>query len=500
MMASNADARYVRPTVDRMCQLYVDGRQAEASAGGRFTTCDPSTAEPITEVAEAGPGDVAEAVESARRAQEPWSQLDAGARVAVLAEGARLLRQRAVEIGRLEAIDTGKPVTQAIEQVLLAADAFDYWSRLSLDLRDVVVPAGAKALNYTQREPVGVVGVITPWNYPMLLYTESIPGALALGNTVVLKPAELTPLTALWLAEILTEAGLPPGVLNVIPGAGPVAGRALANHPAVDMIVLTGSTGVGREVAAAAGRGLKRTVLELGGKSPNIVFADADLDAVAGASLFSFTINQGQLCTAGTRLLAERSIHDELVDRLRTHAEALVVGDPFDPQTKLGALISERQVRRVETYVQSARREGATLVTGGYRPEMQGECKNGAFYTPTIFTSVRPDMTIAQEEVFGPVLAVLPFDSEQDAADLANNTSYGLNAAIWTRDLTRAHLLARTVRAGTVYVNTINGGATAPHDRYNDSGIGMTGGREQLEAMTRVKSVFINLGFPPPQL
>jgi acyl-CoA reductase-like NAD-dependent aldehyde dehydrogenase len=240
--------------------------------------------------------------------------------------------------------------------------------------------------------------------------------------------------------------------------------------------------------------------LELGGKSPNIVFADADLEAVVDASLFSFTVNQGQLCTAGTRLIADRRIHDELVERLRVRAEELVVGDPFDPETKLGAMISEAQVQRVERYVQDALAEGATLVTGGRRPEINGSCTNGWFYTPTIFTDVRAEATLAREEVFGPVLAMLPFDHDDDAARLANDTRYGLNAAIWTNDLTRAHMLASKVHAGTVYVNTINGGAVAPHDRYNASGLGVAGGREQLEAMTRLKSVLVNLGGPTPRL
>ena len=483
-----------------MQELYVDGDRRGTLTGGRFATHDPSTAEAIAEVAEAGPDDVAAAIAAARRAQPDWERVDADARVAVLARAARLMRERAIELGRLEALDAGKPVEQAIEQVVATAGAFEYWGRISLELRGVVVGSGGRALNYTLREPIGVIAVITPWNYPMLEYAEHVPGALALGNAVVLKPAELTPLTALALAELLTEAGLPPGVLNVVPGAGPVAGKALVEHPDVGMVAFTGSTAVGRQVAAAAGDGLKRTLLELGGKSANIVFADADLESVIGASLFSFTVNQGQLCTAGTRLLVQRSAHDELVDRLRDRADALVVGDPFDGGTQLGALISERQVRRVEGFVDGARRDGAVIVAGGHRPESAGRCANGAFYRPTILTGVAPEMTIARSEIFGPVLAVLPFDGDEQAVALANDTSYGLNAAIWTGDLTRAHALASRVDAGTVYVNTINGGATAPHDRYNDSGLGIAGGREQLEGMTRVKSVFVNLGGPLPAL
>lgn len=490
---------HARPEVEEELGLHLGGESVEAAAGERFTTFDPSTAAPIAEVARALPPDVERAVELARAAQPEWEAIGVDARAAVLGATARLLRERAVEIGRVEALDAGKPVEQAIEQVKSTADAFDYWTRTGRELREMVAPTGPRALNYTLREPLGVVGVITPWNYPMLEYAESVPGALAVGNAVVLKPAELTPLTALLLARVMADAGLPPGVFNVVPGPGSLTGQALIEHPDVDMVVFTGSTGVGRRVAAAAGEGLKRTWLELGGKSPNVVFADADLDAVVGPSLFSFTVNQGQLCTAGTRMLVERTIHDELVERLRDAAEGLVVGDPFAPDTQLGALISERQVERVAGYVEGAKAEGAELVIGGGRPPVAG-CEHGAFYSPTIFAGVTPEMAIFREEIFGPVLSVVPFEGEEEAIGLANDNAYGLNAALWTNDLGRAHRVARAVEAGTVYVNTINGGATAPHDRYKGSGIGIAGGREQLEAMTRVKSVFVNLGAETPAL
>jgi acyl-CoA reductase-like NAD-dependent aldehyde dehydrogenase len=496
----SSDARYTRPAVSEAARLYLDGERVDPASDRTILTADPSTGKPITEVALAEAADVDAAVAAAARAQPGWAALDAEARVAVLEQAARLLRERAVEIGRLEALDAGKPVEQAIQQVELTAGAFEYWARVSLEIREVVAPTGARALNYTLREPLGVIGVITPWNYPMLEYAESLPGALATGNAVVLKPAALTPLTALTLAELLSEAGLPPGVLNVVQGEGSVAGQALAEHPDVAMVVFTGSTGVGRRVAATAGEGLKRTWLELGGKSANVVFADADLDAVVPASLFSFTVNQGQLCTAGTRLLAERAVHDELVERLRAAAEQLVVGDPFAPGTQLGALISPDQLETVEGYVASGREQGAELLTGGHRPELNGPCAEGSFYTPTIFTGVGPEMRIAREEIFGPVVAVIPFDSEVEAVALANDTAYGLNGALWTNDLGRAHRVARGIEAGTVYVNTINGGASAPHDRYKGSGMGIAGGREQLEAMTRLKSVFVNLDGAVPSL
>ncbi|MFN8215240.1 MAG: aldehyde dehydrogenase family protein [Solirubrobacterales bacterium] len=494
------EARYARPRPEPDALLRIGGAAVAAAAGERFLTRDPSTGEGIAEVARAGVADVETAVAAARRAQPEWAARDAEERVAVLVEAGRLLRERSVALGRLEALDAGKPVDQAIEQVELTAGAFEYWARTSQEIRELVMPTGPRALNYTLREPLGVIGVITPWNYPMLEYAESLPGALVLGNAVVLKPAELTPLTALALADVLAEAGLPDGVLNVIPGSGSVVGQALVEHADVEMAVFTGSTSVGRRVAAAAGEGLKRTWLELGGKSPNVVFADADLGQVVGASLFSFTVNQGQLCTAGTRLFAAREVHDELVERLRAAAAELTVGDPFEPGTKLGALISPAQVATVEGYVERGREEGARLESGGRRPELDGPCAGGSFYTPTIFTGVRNEMTIAREEIFGPVLSVIGFEAEEEAVAMANDSSYGLNAALWTNDLTRAHRVARALQAGTVYVNTINGGASAPHDRYKGSGLGIAGSREQLEAMTRVKSVFVNLGGGTPSL
>jgi acyl-CoA reductase-like NAD-dependent aldehyde dehydrogenase len=493
-------SRYTRPKVEPLAGMRIGGAEKSDSAGGRFVTHDPSTGMPLAEVAKATAADVDTAVTSAQRAQVEWRELGTEVRVAVLDRTARLLRERAVDLGRLEAVNAGKPVDQAIEQVEWTADAFEYWGRVSQEIRETVMPTGSQALNYTLREPLGVIAVITPWNYPMLEYAESVPGALALGNAVVLKPAELTPLTALALADLLAEAGLPDGVLNVVPGPGSVTGQALIDHPGVEMVVFTGSTSIGRRVASAAGDGLKRTWLELGGKSPNIVFGDADLDAVIGASLFSFTANQGQLCTAGTRLFVERDIHDEVVERLRSAAAALTVGDPFASGTQLGSLISPDQLETVEGYVQKGISEGATVVVGGDRPHLPDPCGNGSFYTPTIFTGVRPEMTIAREEIFGPVLSVLPFEREDDVLASANDSDYGLNAALWTNDLTRAHRFAGRLEAGTVYVNTINGGASAPHDRYKGSGVGIAGGREQLEAMTRLKSVFVNLGRGTPSI
>jgi acyl-CoA reductase-like NAD-dependent aldehyde dehydrogenase len=487
------------PAAARRAALHVGGRPVDPVDGATFTTYEPATGRPLATVAEAGETDVDRAVAAARAAlRGPWASWDPTRRAAALRGIAAGIRERGEEIAELESRDAGKPISDSRAQVAATADAFEAWAGSVAELRAPVVASGPGTLNYALREPIGVVGVIIPWNYPFLMLGLSVAPALCAGNAVVLKPAELTPLTALLLSEIATEAGLPPGVLNVVPGLGPRAGAALAGHPNVDMISFTGSTTVGREVAVAAARNLTRATLELGGKSPNVVFADADLDAAARAALFSFTVNQGQLCVAGTRLLVEEAVHDELVDRLVALAGELRVGDPLDPATQLGAVISSRQLARIEGYVEGASRDGATLCAGGARPELGGELAAGTFYVPTVFTGVRPDTAIAREEVFGPVLSVLPFAGEDDAVALANDVAYGLVASVWTGSLARAHRLTRAIDAGTVWVNTMHASSNVPHDYRKESGLGLVGGREQAETMTRLKAVVINVDDATP--
>jgi acyl-CoA reductase-like NAD-dependent aldehyde dehydrogenase len=373
--------------------------------------------------------------------------------------------------------------------VPLAADCFRYYAGWTTKLEGETIPVRAPSLNYTLREPLGVVGAITPWNFPILMAAWKIAPALAAGNTMVLKPAKETPLTALVIAELALEAGLPPGVLNVLPGRGTVAGKALVEHPRVSKIAFTGSTEVGQDIMRRGAESVKRLTLELGGKSPNVVFADADLDmAVRGASNGIF-YNKGEVCTAGSRLFLEESVHDAFLDRLQSHVGKLQQGDPLDPKTRLGPQVSEAQMRSILGYVDKGKAEGARLVTGGERP--QGK---GYFVRPTIFTDVRNDMTLAREEIFGPVLAVLRFKELDDVLAQANDSVYGLAAAVWTKDIKKAHRTARQLQAGTVWINSYGLYDSAmPFGGVKQSGFGRELGRQGLLEYTQTKSIWVDL-------
>jgi acyl-CoA reductase-like NAD-dependent aldehyde dehydrogenase len=489
------------PTAIRLTQIHIAGEFVDAAEGGTFDTFNPATGALLAHVAEGRAEDVDRAVAAARRASGAWAALDVFERLRMLRRVCEVLRERADELALVESLDSGKPLHETVAYPDLTAYCLEYFAELAQSARSEVIPTPTGFLNYTLRQPFGVVGAIVPWNFPMPFCGAKCGPILAAGNTVVLKPAEQTPLTALLFAEACRDAGLPDGVVNVVPGMGPTAGRAIVEHPGVGMVSFTGSTDVGREIGGAAGRLLKPVVLELGGKAPNIVFADADLEAAATTALYMVAFNQGQVCSAGSRLLVEASIHDEFVERVMAHARAARVGDPLDPRTQVGAVISAVQLERIERYVAIGRDEGAELLFGGSAPDVPGHA-DGWFYQPTIFQGVRSEMRIAQEEIFGPVLSVLRFECEEDALEIANDVLYGLTAAVWTRDLTRAHQFASRLEAGVVFINTMNDGRGlgSPVGGWKQSGVGVENGIEGLFACTRQKSVIMNIGAATPAL
>jgi acyl-CoA reductase-like NAD-dependent aldehyde dehydrogenase len=481
------------PDVDLRTQLYIDGEFVDALEGTTFRVENPATASHLADVAEARAADVDRAVEAARRTFESkrWHDIGPRERGRLLYRLAELVDQHADEFARIESLQNGKPLSESRHVDLPEAiDVLRYYAGWADKLHGETIPVSGAAFSYTLREPLGVVGAIVPWNYPLLLAVWKIAPALACGNTVVLKPAEETPLTALKLGELAKHSGFPAGALNVVPGYGETAGAALVRHPGVDKIAFTGSTEVGKRVMREAAATLKTISLELGGKSPQIVFEDADLaTAVRGVSTGIF-YGKGEVCAAGSRLLVQASIHDEFVKRLIERAQRMTPGDPFDKRTRLGALVSEKQLLRVLGYIEEGKREGAVLVTGGARVD-----RPGYFVEATVFDRVRSHMTIAQQEIFGPVLAVISFDDEDEAVALANQTIYGLAAGIWTPDIKRAHRVARSLAAGTVWVNTYNRyDPAAPFGGYKQSGFGRDLGIHALDGYTQVKNVWIDLG------
>ena len=488
-------------TVDRSVEeftaaprkLFINGQWVDAASGKTFETPNPATGETLANVAEGDAEDVNRAVRAARNAFEsgPWSRLTPSERGRILWRVGDLILQYADELAQLESLDNGKPVAVARgADVPLAADLFHYmagWAtKIEGNTINISVPymPGANFHSYTLREPVGVVGQIIPWNFPLLMAAWKLGPALTTGNTVVLKPAEQTPLTALRLAEILAEAGVPDGVVNVVTGFGETAGAALAAHDDVDKVAFTGSTEVGRLIVQAAAGNLKKVTLELGGKSPNIVFDDADTGAVEGAANAIF-FNHGQCCVAGSRLFVQEDRFDEVVNGVAEIAKGIKLGPGMDSGTQMGPLVSDEQLRRVTGFLESGVSEGATTVTGGNR---HGE--TGYFVEPTVITNTRPDMKIVREEIFGPVVVAAPFRSLDEIAAEANNSDYGLGAGIWTKDISKAHALAKKLRAGTVWINCYNVfDASLPFGGYKQSGWGREMGHEVLNNYTEVKAV-----------
>jgi aldehyde dehydrogenase (NAD+) len=487
MSASTANGAALPPL-----KLLIGGEFADAASGATEATVDPVTEEVIGEVASAGPEDVARAVGAAREAFDdgPWSAMRAAERGRIMNAFARLLREREDVFTRLESLDTGKPMKAVRRQDFAATiDCLEYFAGWPDKIKGDVIPVRPDALTYVDRVPVGVVAAIIPWNFPGMHATWKIAPALACGCTVVLKPAAETPLTALLLGALALEAGLPDGVLNVIPGPGPTAGMPLVRDRRVDKISFTGSPVVGRMIATAAAQNVTRVTLELGGKSPNIVFGDADVGAAVRAASSGVFFNAGQVCSAGSRILVERSIYDEFADRMVSNATELRAGDPADSDTYLGPLISQKQLDRVLGYIEVGRREGAQLRIGGARLE-----RTGYFVPPTIFSDVENTMTIAREEVFGPVASLIRFDGPDDAIRIANDSSYTLAAGVWTHDLALAHSVSRRLRAGTVWVNTYGqSDARLPWGGFGgDSGIGRDLGESALDVYTERKSVWVN--------
>ncbi|MEM7417838.1 MAG: aldehyde dehydrogenase family protein [Gemmatimonadota bacterium] len=476
-------------------RLWIGNEWVDAEDGGTFATTNPATGETITDVASAQAADIDRAVTSAREAarSDAWRLMNPHKRSKLIWKLADAIQANADELAALETADNGKPYFESRKVDLPSVvENFRYFAGLADKVQGGTIPVAGPFFNYTLREPVGVVGCITPWNFPLNIASWKIAPALACGNAVVLKPAEQTPLTALRVAELAAEVGFPEGVLNVVPGFGETAGAALVRHPDVDAIAFTGSTEVGKIVMREAAETLKKVSLELGGKSPNIVLADADVKAaVRGASTGIF-YGKGEVCAAGSRVLVERAIYDDFVEAFASRAEKMTVGDPMDANTRLGAIVSEEQLDRVMGYVEAGKSEGARLVAGGERTDVDGK---GNFVTATVFADVNSEMKIAREEIFGPVAAVIPVDDMEHAIATANDTIYGLAAGVWTRDIGKAHRIAREVQAGTVWINTYNQyDAASPFGGYKQSGFGRDlGYQSALDKYTQMKSVWVAL-------
>jgi len=475
-------------------QLFINNQWQSAASGNTMEVVNPATEATIATVASAGADDVNVAVAAARAALDgPWSRLSARERGRLVHKIATRVMERADDIARLETLHNGKPISESRQiEVPAAAECFEYFAGWADKVVGETIPVKGNHLTYTLREPVGVVAAIVPWNFPLLLAAWKVAPALACGNTVILKPASQTPLTALALGEIALETGLPPGVLNVLTGPGGTLGQALVEHPGVDKIAFTGDTATGKSIMRSAADTLKKITLELGGKSPNIVLADADLEAALRGASIGIFYGKGEVCAAGSRLLVDRTIKDEFIDKLAARAKKMVPGDPLDPKTRFGAVSSRKQLETVLRYIESGRTEGATLVAGGARADI-GTGK-GYFVQPTIFADVAPEMTIAREEIFGPVLAAIEFADLDEAIARANDSPYGLAAGVWTRDIKKAHYVARKLQAGTVWVNTYNVYDTAaPFGGYKQSGFGREMSAHALEHYTQIKSVWVDL-------
>jgi len=474
-------------------KLLINGKWVPAKSGKTFETINPANEEVLALIAEGDKEDINDAVKAARKAYEEgkWPNMNPHQRTRLLLKIADLIEKHGEELAELETLDNGKTIFESKNiDIPIAAEVFRYYAGWATKIYGETNPSEPSIFNFTLREAVGVCGQIIPWNFPLLMASWKIAPALACGNVVVLKPAEQTPLTALRLGELLLEAGIPDGVVNVVTGFGPTAGGALAAHPDVDKVAFTGSGEVGKEILRASAGNLKRVSLELGGKSPNIIFPDADAPAAVFGSMMGIFMTQGQVCCAGSRVFVHESMYDQFTDQLSQMAQGLTLGDPFDPNTRMGPLVSKEQHDRVLGYLKAGKDEGAKAKVGGEA----GAMEKGYFVKPTVFVDVKNTMKIAREEIFGPVAAAIPFKDENDAVLQGNDTSYGLAAAVWTKDISRALTVARRLKAGTVWINCYGMlDPISPFGGYKQSGFGRELGKHALELYTQVKSVFAKL-------